>query len=499
MFNRKKITLLTAAMTMALLGSGCGGKDKNDDDNNGVHTGSFVKPANYAGFPITLLDADAGGATTSVSYKGQMARHVLREGLKEIARTSDATATEAEILAKINDYLINANKQIDDVTINAPKTKGEFIIKETKVNELSTGKSLRGTIYDGTADHADAIPGVSANDKNIAMGVPGHKSAQEVVDLWAVNLARNIKAGNGHVDMEFGYDYRQLLPKYLMGAAFYNQAVDKYLDEYIKTKKPHNLPYKDGKYYTGAEHSWDEGFGYFGAAANFGVLTASQNKKVKKQDETVFADADHNGDNKVSLYTEYTSGPAYYAASFDTDAKSTYGKNIMNAWLTGRTLIANAIKESGQARALTESEMTTLLGHAKTVQSNWEMVFAEAVYKYVGGAHKQITQLEQDPGNSSLLEEYFAQWSEAKGFMLGLQFGGSESKINKANFEIIDNLIGFGPVLEDGSQVNGVSGNTFSKSAADASAFGAYKAKLKSVQTKLDALYTLKVKKNPIS
>ena len=171
----------------------------------------------------------------------------------------------------------------------------------------------------------------------------------------------------------------------------------------------------------------------------------------------------------------------------------------MNAWLTGRTLIANAT-ESGQARALTESEMTTLLTHAKTIQSNWEMVFAEAVYKYVGGAHKKISLLQQaTPENKTgLLKEYLGEWSEAKGFMLGLQFGGSESKINKANFEIIDNLIGFGPVLEDGSQVNGVSGNTFSKSAPDPEAFNAYKEKLESVQDKLDELYNLKVKKNPI-
>ena len=49
-----------------------------------------------------------------------------------------------------------------------------------------------------------------------------------------------------------------------MGAVFYNQAVDNYLDEKMRADtKPNDKPYKDGACYTGKEHSWDEAFGYW--------------------------------------------------------------------------------------------------------------------------------------------------------------------------------------------------------------------------------------------
>ena len=56
-------------------------------------------------------------------------------------------------------------------------------------------------------------------------------------------------------------NYQQLLSKFIMGAVFYSQAVDNYLDE-NGSRYPNDKPYKDGACYTGKEHSWDEAFGY---------------------------------------------------------------------------------------------------------------------------------------------------------------------------------------------------------------------------------------------
>ena len=42
-----------------------------------------------------------------------------------------------------------------------------------------------------------------------------------------------------------------------MGAVFYHQACDNYLDEKMGAdNKPNDKPYKEGKHYTGKEHSW---------------------------------------------------------------------------------------------------------------------------------------------------------------------------------------------------------------------------------------------------
>ncbi len=491
--HRSKKTLFVA-VSMALLISGC---------NDSSTKSSFAKPANYAGFPVTLKNAP-GSHSSSVAYTGQMVRQVYRETVKAVVKAPGTTGAIATA-DKVKRYLINPDNVAAGDNIIAPKDKTGFNIKETSYSEIGKG-GLHSKAFDTSSSQADAIPGVSTGDANITMGVPGNKSAQQTLDLWVADFANNHSTTSDiYVNMTTGYDYNQLFPKFLMGAVFYNQAVDKYLDEYIAVAgtKDNVEPYGTGKHYTGKEHSWDEGFGYWGAAANYGALTAEQNYNVKKQKSANFANADLNKDKAVSLYTEYTSGPAYYAASFDRDDKgSTYGKDMMNAWLNGRTLIANAVDVNGDARNLTDAERTSLKAYAVTIQRNWEMVLAEAVYKYAGTAHSTLATLQLDPTNTTKQKAYYKQWGELKGFMLSLQYGGVNSKINKAKFVEIDNLVGFGPVLANGSQVTGVTGNTFVVTAlasgtADA-AVDAYQVKLKSVQTKLNAFYTLKVKQKTI-
>ncbi|HBQ44076.1 MAG TPA: DUF4856 domain-containing protein, partial [Thiomicrospira sp.] len=368
-------------------------------------------------------------------------------------------------LVIINNYLKNPKDTdgvgvVDNKPIASLVTKGDFIIKETKVADLSKGRSLYNTVFGSSGNKiSDPIPGVTGTETTL--GVPNGISAQQLLDVWAEN------AKNGYLDTTNGYDYSQLFPKFLMGAKSYNQIVDKYLDEYVNTPgtKDNDKPYKDGVIYTGKEHSWDEGFGYFGAAANYGELTAEQNYGIKKRKAEYFTNADANGDGKVSLKTEYTSGLAYYAASFDKDGKSTYGKDIMNAFLQGRTVITNAVDKDGNARKLTDAERAKLVAYADTIQKNLELVLAEAVYKYAGGAHAKMDAYltgtagigHETPTDAD--KDYYKQWGELKGFMLAMQYGGTGSKMTKAKFEEIDNLIGYGPVLSDGSQVTGLNGN----------------------------------------
>ncbi len=495
-FHRTKNTLLAASIGLIL--AGCSSSDDPAPSGNN----SFAKPANYAGFPVTLKDAP-GSHASSEKYTGQMARQVLRESVKAVVKapgTTDTTATTA----LVNLYL--KDDADPGTTIIAPADKAGFDIKEITIGEVGSGQ-LYSKTFDTSSSQADPIPGVLSVNANITMGVPGTKTAREVLDLWVADFANNnATTGDAYVNMTTGYDYNQLFPKFLMGAVFYNQAVDKYLDEYINTAgtKDNNVAYNENAdtYYTGKEHSWDEGFGYWGAAANYGTLTAEQNYRIKKQTAEHFAAADFNSDNMVSLYDEYTSGPAYYAASFDRDDNgSTYGADMMDAWLTGRTLIANAVDADGDARLLTDTERASLVSLAKTIQDNWEMVLAEAVHKYAGNSYSTLATLQLEPANTDKQKAYYKQWGEMKGFMLSLQYGGTESKIDKATFEEIDNLIGFGPVLADGSQVSGVTGTTFDMTAGSGNAdndMDAYQVMLKEVQTRLDTFYTLKAKQSLI-
>jgi hypothetical protein len=258
-----------------------------------------------------------------------------------------------------------------------------------------------------------------------------------------------------------GYNYGQLISKFIMGAVSYNQAVDNYLDEKLSAdNKPNNKPYKKGAAYTGKEHSWDEAFGYFGAPAHTLSLSpknvyeiAKQGSKSKKPEDAL-AYADYNKDGKVDLKTEFTFGPAYYASGFDSKVydkgkNTSYLHTITKAFLDGRKLITNA-----HGKKLNASQRKILQGHAAVIEKNWQQVLAEATFKYAGSSYKDMAKLktiiDSKGDTSKALKNYIKHWGELKGFSLALQTGKSDlgetaKKMNR--------LIGFGPLMPNLSQV----------------------------------------------
>ncbi len=56
-----------------------------------ISSSTFARSNVYADFPVTLKDY-SGSATTSVSYKGQMARHALESSLKKLISKGDISA-----------------------------------------------------------------------------------------------------------------------------------------------------------------------------------------------------------------------------------------------------------------------------------------------------------------------------------------------------------------------------------------------------------------------
>lgn len=408
---RKQIFAGTAALTMTLLAGSALADDKV-----------------YADFPVTVKGY-SGDKTTSVSYSGQIGRHALHDSLKKLAGKGNG-ASDADLLATLNAYY--AGKGADREII-APATKGAFVIKQTTIGELSD-TNLSGKTYGGTVT-----------------GMPNNLTGEELVNFWIEKAA----AAEGGVDLDNGYNYPQLISKFIMGAVFYNQVVDGYLAENLSAdKKPNDKPYKEGAAYTGKEHSWDEGFGYFGAPAHTLTLTADQVYAIAKMKEDAFALADYNKDGAVDLKTEMVFGPAYYAAGFDRstagkDNQTDYLHSIVGAFLDGRKLLVAADGEK-----LTDEQRAELRGYAAVIAENWEKVLAEAVFKYAGSVYKDLTKLkavvESGGDESEILRDYIKHWGELKGFSLALQtgkenLGETASRLNR--------LIGFGPLLPNASQV----------------------------------------------
>jgi hypothetical protein len=379
----------------------------------------------YGPFPVTVKGYE-GEKTNSVSYSGQIARHVLHDGLKKLAGKGDGGANAAELEAQMLSYF---NGSDSDLAILAPTSKDGFPVKQTTVNEISSGKNLSGKFYDG------------------AMAAwPGDMTGREVLAHMIAHAAKS----EGGYDAELGYDWPQLISKFTMGAVPYSQAVDNYLDEKLAAgTKPNSQPYSEGAAYTGKEHVWDEAFGYFGAAAHSLRLSAEDNYNIAKQKDLATADA--NGDGVVDLKSEFVFGPAYYAAGADKTGKTAYLPTIMQAFIDGRALIASA-----QGEDLSDEQRVQLQAHAAVIAENWEKVLAEAAFKYAGSVYADIAKIgaaADDAERAKAYRAYVKHWGELKGFAMALQSG--KNNLGKTAVHL-NRLIGFGPVTLDGTFVSGL-------------------------------------------
>ena len=392
-------------------------------------SGTMALSDGYGPFPVTLKGY-SGDKTNTVSYSGQIARHVLEQSLKKLAGKGNGGGNAADLEAQMLSYF---NGSDDDLPIIAPKSKDGFKIKQTSLHQISKGKNISGKFYDG------AMP-----------AWPGNMSGKDV----AYNMIAMAAKSNKGFDADTGYDWAQLISKYTMGAMAYNQAVDNYLDEKLSAeKKPNNKPYKDGAHYTGKEHSWDEAFGYWGAAAHqhgFNPNKVYEIAKMKNQGV-----ADKNGDGMVDLKSEYVFGPCYYAAAFDrSGTKSTnYTNTMFDAFLDGRKLITAAAGD-----ALSDSERSQLKAYAATIEENWEKVLAEAVFKYAGSVYKDINKMKDLSGDdlNKAYRAYAKHWGELKGFAMAMQSGKSNLGATATK---MNELMGFGPVTLNNSYVTGMDSN----------------------------------------
>ena len=415
----------------------------------------------YGTFPVTL-QGWMGTETNSVAYTGQIARQVLHDSLKKLAGKGNGKPNAA-LKAEMMLYYEGKGK---NRKVLAPSSKGPFIVKQKTVGEISN-PNLSGKTYKGTVS-----------------GMPNNMTGPELIKFWIGKAA----SANKGVDMANGYNYPQLISKFILGAVFYHQAVDNYLDEKMTAgNKPNNKPYKKGKHYTGKEHSWDEAFGYFGFPAHGLKLSPSQLYAIAKRKPEAVGFADADGDGKINLYDEMVFGPAYYAAGSDKSKKTSYAQTIGKAFLNGRKLIASA-----GGKALTGAQLAQLNKYARVIEDNWEKTLAEATFKYAGSCFKDLKAIKANPSDSKLLGKYIKHWGELKGFALAMQtgrknLGDTATRLNR--------LIGFGPVMPNSSQVTDIdSAGNYVKD--QSSGINEYMGHMLKVQKLLVDKYGIKARKN---
>lgn len=389
----------------------------------GLHIALPVTAMEYD-FKITLKDYD-GEATTSVSYGGQIARHVLHNSLKQLTKKSDGSNNEA-IKAELLSYY--EGKDTGRMIVD-PVSKSGFPILQDKIDALAKDKDLKSSAYKGAIS-----------------GWPGNLSGEEILTDM-IEKASHTTAGFDPIN---GYDYTQLISKFTMGAVFYNKAVNHYLDEKLEENDyPNDRAYKNGAPYTGKEHVWDEAFGYFGAPIHSLNLTAKDIVQIVKLNPEYLDKADFNQDGKVDLVTEMAYAHAYYAASLDNSSNTEYFHTIVKAFYDGRVLI-----QSAAGKKLTSSQLKELHSYAKTIKTAWQQVIAENAFKYAGQVYndlENIQLLNENGGDvKKVFRDYIKHWSEMKGFALSLSAAGQDLGATQVQ---LDRLIGFSPILFGGSQV----------------------------------------------
>ena len=163
-------------------------------------TAACVTASTYGDFPITEKSY-SGSKKDSTSYTGQMARHVLHTSLKKLSGQGNGKPNP-KLKAEMLSYYSGKEK---GRKIIDPTTKGGFRIKQTMVDQISSGKDLKGKTY-----------------KGIVNGFPGQMTGPEVFEFM-IDKASSAKSG---FDPLTGYNYPQLISKFMMGAVFYSQAVD---------------------------------------------------------------------------------------------------------------------------------------------------------------------------------------------------------------------------------------------------------------------------------
>lgn len=435
---------------------------QNNVSDNSATFEPIDTPTTYT-FPSRFADGES-----SVSYSGQTARHILINDLNIYINTqleNDALSNtafgskedfEAALLFWFEfDSDSNGDSMIITGTTPDPA--------QTTYNDISTGKDIVGKLAgnDDKTDHKDwdaAGNFEGWSDDSIAANGGSIDSPEGLVRAYLATMAKqafDLSEGNAienpYADenlpvyvTENGLDLKQLTQKTILMAVTFSQAADDYMGDDVDEKGLLAANTQaEGKNYSGLEHAWDEAFGYFGAAADYGDYTDEEIAKKGGRDDWQ-GHHDSDGDGKISFKTEYNFGAAVNAAKRDRGsadaAKTDFTKDAFDAFLEGRTLITNAGDE------VSADELAKIKEQRDIAISAWEKAIAATVVHYINDVLQDMGSAFNPEAEYSFLD-HAKHWGELKGFAIGLQFNPSSPMLEGTRFVDFHNLVGDAPVL----------------------------------------------------
>lgn len=413
--------------------------------------------------PATYAFESQFSADSSVSYSGQTARQVLIADLfsyigSQLKADVDNSVlnSKADVLAKLHSFYAISSEDYDltvgDRALMLSTSLGNV---QTTLKQISSShKDLTGKIAgnDEVGQHKDwstEMVGWNAKGSVSPEGL-AYELMEKIADNVQTYLDGSVRfdpMGNAinhlYLDQN-GVDLNQMLQKFLLGALAFSQAADDYLDDTVDGKgllSDNTVGDKDGtKPYTALEHSYDEGFGYFGAARNYNEYTDDEiAKKGGRDDWQGYHDVDTNG--AIDLLSEFNFGNSTNAAKRDRGTVSNtnptdLSKVIFDAFLMGRAIIVDA------GGALNDEQMAALQAQRDIIVMNWEKAISSTVVHYINDTIGDMDKIGTDEYDFATHAKH---WSEMKGFALNLQFN-PRTPVTAEQFAQLHDLIGMAPV-----------------------------------------------------
>ena len=349
--------------------------------------------------------------------------------------------------------------------------------------DISTGKNLHKKIAGGDGEGGGETSrlidgeffGWDEGSPTLPIDLVNHwiqKQAELASDGVATIVVDATGASSAaHVNVDaHGRNYRQLMQKFLMGAVNFSQGTNDYfMTNFIGTNSEgiNYVAAQDGtKSYTYAEHKFDEGFGYYGAARDGMDYTDLEARAKSGRDEYKNGYHDSNGDGMIDLRSEYFFGHSQNCAKRDAGSASgpnptDFSTEVMVPILAARQILSNAANKANPE--LTEAENTKMQEHIHHASVAWEKCIAATAVHYVNDVLNDIAEYTNGaPASVGNFENVAKHWSELKGFALSLQFSPTSpfrdeavTAVDLDDLKMVLSLIGDAPVLADGSQ-NGV-------------------------------------------
>ncbi len=291
----------------------------------------------------------------NVDYSGQTARMGMLGEMEAYLKTgNNGEILDAQVL---KDMYANANAPFADASLN---TSG----KQLKDKTIITAQPVFENYFDAVATASQSAGAAATN------GTAGLLTTTD-------NKTYLLDAS--------GIEYTQVIAKGLMGAVFYNQAVEGYLSDAKIGPAVDNTTVTPGKGTT-MEHHWDEAFGYFGAPADFPANTTNLK----------------------------------YWASYSNKVNPVLNSNktIMDAFIKGRA-------------AISAKDMVAKDAAVATIRTEWERLVAASAIHELNAAKANIA----DQAKKS---HYL---SEAIGFVMGLKYK-TDRKLTNAQYDEVMAKIG---------------------------------------------------------